>query len=603
MENRGQSSHGLRVHPNADFLPYSSRVRSALKPPFWKSHSQIPDKAAPAARKLKIPKTLQPPTHASPSLDRGTFPNRNSRPPGMHGFLLSSAMTDGFRRAAPRHRSPLPGPPPADGRRFRWEVTRPRLCFFLDPRSPIAPIPAAVPHARKALPSPDPARPSRGRALLRIRLRPGQGPPALPGPGAAPSTRPMSAPPRAISWSARIRGACSSWTRPSRKGRRGALRRSAGRDPRPRPRPCGCSPWTWNARPARACYSISLYGGGHGGPESPGSRRALRASSCRIRPAPPAPSPDGYEARPDERSLLAGLPRRGARLRSRRPHRLERRQLRPALPGPALRTRRPVLRSRRGRPSRAPRTRRAAGRFGPQWLARVPGRAVLDGIAMLKAAFVEVEEGYSLAAVSHQVLGERKLIELEGEDEAGRNRPPLPGGQARPGALQPGGRAPGPCHLREAGALRAWPCARPSSPAWPWIAWAAASPPWTSSTCRACTARASWPTPRSAHAGGVVVPGGLVLEGSPGFFRNVLVLDFKSLYPSIIRTFMVDPLAAAAAEHGRLEGRAPWCAGPRARPSCARRPSCPASSSPCPRRASGPSAGATPPCRRPSKSS
>ncbi len=42
--------------------------------------------------------------------------------------------------------------------------------------------------------------------------------------------------------------------------------------------------------------------------------------------------------------------------------------------------------------------------------------------------------------------------------------------------------------------------------------------------------------------------GGTVLEPAPGFFENVLVLDFRSLYPSIIRTFNIDPLAHARAE-------------------------------------------------------
>ncbi len=37
-------------------------------------------------------------------------------------------------------------------------------------------------------------------------------------------------------------------------------------------------------------------------------------------------------------------------------------------------------------------------------------------------------------------------------------------------------------------------------------------------------------------------PGGYVLDSRPGLYRNVIVLDFKSLYPSIIRTFLIDPL-------------------------------------------------------------
>ncbi|WP_338411857.1 DNA polymerase II [Pseudoalteromonas nigrifaciens] len=37
-------------------------------------------------------------------------------------------------------------------------------------------------------------------------------------------------------------------------------------------------------------------------------------------------------------------------------------------------------------------------------------------------------------------------------------------------------------------------------------------------------------------------PGGYVMESTPGLYKNVLVLDFKSLYPSIMRTFCIDPL-------------------------------------------------------------
>ena len=38
------------------------------------------------------------------------------------------------------------------------------------------------------------------------------------------------------------------------------------------------------------------------------------------------------------------------------------------------------------------------------------------------------------------------------------------------------------------------------------------------------------------------IGGGYVMESKPGIYRNVLVFDFKSLYPSIIRTFNIDPL-------------------------------------------------------------
>lgn len=49
-------------------------------------------------------------------------------------------------------------------------------------------------------------------------------------------------------------------------------------------------------------------------------------------------------------------------------------------------------------------------------------------------------------------------------------------------------------------------------------------------------------------------PGGYVLNSQPGIFRNVLVLDFKSLYPSIIRTFCIDPYGYWVAQKNELEG-------------------------------------------------
>jgi DNA polymerase II len=50
------------------------------------------------------------------------------------------------------------------------------------------------------------------------------------------------------------------------------------------------------------------------------------------------------------------------------------------------------------------------------------------------------------------------------------------------------------------------------------------------------------------------VSGGAVLDSVPGMFTNVALFDFKSLYPSLIRTFQLDPLAHALADRDAIEG-------------------------------------------------
>lgn len=54
--------------------------------------------------------------------------------------------------------------------------------------------------------------------------------------------------------------------------------------------------------------------------------------------------------------------------------------------------------------------------------------------------------------------------------------------------------------------------------------------------------RAGYVSPNRPGDGGLASPGGYVMNSRPGLYRQVLVLDFKSLYPSIIRTFKIDPL-------------------------------------------------------------
>ncbi|MCB1691196.1 MAG: DNA polymerase II [Pseudomonadales bacterium] len=60
--------------------------------------------------------------------------------------------------------------------------------------------------------------------------------------------------------------------------------------------------------------------------------------------------------------------------------------------------------------------------------------------------------------------------------------------------------------------------------------------------------RAGFVAPVVRDTSGVGSPGGYVLDSKPGLYQHVIVLDFKSLYPSIIRTFHVDPLALITAD-------------------------------------------------------
>lgn len=45
------------------------------------------------------------------------------------------------------------------------------------------------------------------------------------------------------------------------------------------------------------------------------------------------------------------------------------------------------------------------------------------------------------------------------------------------------------------------------------------------------------------------IKGGFVRESKPGIYQNIIVLDFKSLYPSIMRTFNIDPLDFVKSEN------------------------------------------------------
>lgn len=54
--------------------------------------------------------------------------------------------------------------------------------------------------------------------------------------------------------------------------------------------------------------------------------------------------------------------------------------------------------------------------------------------------------------------------------------------------------------------------------------------------------RAGYIAPNLEPENWIASPGGYVMDSIPNLYNSVLVLDFKSLYPSIIRSFLIDPM-------------------------------------------------------------
>ena len=169
----------------------------------------------------------------------------------------------------------------------------------------------------------------------------------------------------------------------------------------------------------------------------------------------------------------------------------------------------------------------------------MPGRLVLDGIDLLRGAFVKMES-YSLEAVSRQVLGRGKTI--GGPDRAAEIARRW---REDPAALAEYNRVDARLVLDildklglislavERSLLTGMPPDR--------VAASVASFDflYLSALSRAGRVAPVVSTPEGLDS----QTGGHVLEPRTGMHRNVLVFDFRSLYPSVIRTFNIDPLA------------------------------------------------------------
>jgi DNA polymerase-2 len=198
-----------------------------------------------------------------------------------------------------------------------------------------------------------------------------------------------------------------------------------------------------------------------------------------------------------------------------------------------------------GRDSGEIRIRRAEGYFG-SGQATIPGRLVLDGIDLLRGAFVRMED-YSLDAVAREVLGEGKAIKSDARDRLAeiihnyRHDLPAFALYARTDARLAYDIVEKLDLIRLAFARSQLAGMTPDR-----VAASIASFDFvylTELEKRNIVA----PTVRSDDSRVYAAQqGGHVLEPVTGLHRNVWVFDFKSLYPNIIRTFNIDPLSYAA---------------------------------------------------------
>jgi DNA polymerase II len=184
---------------------------------------------------------------------------------------------------------------------------------------------------------------------------------------------------------------------------------------------------------------------------------------------------------------------------------------------------------------------------GGRKVARIPGRAVLDGIDTLRTATWAFED-FGLEAVAQELLGRGKLIEhrIDKIEEIRRLYREQPWDLVRYNVED--------CRLVEEIFERtelvefALERAQLTGLALDRVGGSVAA--FDNLYLPRLHRKGRVARDVEEQVSNVASPGGYVLDSEPGLFDNVLVLDFKSLYPSIIRSFLVDPLGLAEAEGG-----------------------------------------------------
>ncbi|HYN02348.1 MAG TPA: DNA polymerase II, partial [Vicinamibacteria bacterium] len=201
---------------------------------------------------------------------------------------------------------------------------------------------------------------------------------------------------------------------------------------------------------------------------------------------------------------------------------------------------------------RGPGTLRLPAQVGARGARRatIPGRVVLDGILLLRGAFVRMDD-YGLDAVARTVLGEGKTLAGHGRAEE-----ILRLFEEDRGRLVEYNRTDARLALEILERLRLVELAveRSRLTGLP-LDRVASSIAAFDSLYLAALARRRIVAPSVRAEAEQVEPqsGGHVLEPLPGLYTNVVVLDFKSLYPSLIRTFEIDPSNLVRPEAGQSE--------------------------------------------------
>jgi DNA polymerase-2 len=173
-------------------------------------------------------------------------------------------------------------------------------------------------------------------------------------------------------------------------------------------------------------------------------------------------------------------------------------------------------------------------------IARTPGRAVLDGVDMLRAAFWSFES-FSLQHVATELLGRGKTITASHRvDEINElyqtDKPALAAYNIEDCRLV--------TEIFERADLVNFAVQRAQMTGLP-IDKTGGAVQTFDNLYLPRLHRKGYVAPAHHDSTGRLSPGGYVLDSEPGIYQNVIVLDFKSLYPSIIRSFLIDPLGLA----------------------------------------------------------